>query len=344
MRSILTATVLLAVSCVHMRHPPQGPAPITDRGPRSFPLPGAKGELNVEALYFDEAGKRIWVPAGSTGNVDVIEVATGNVQPVTGFQVVEMEERKDHPVFGPSSLARGNGVIFIGNRGSSEVCTIDPLTLTRGGCTTVPSPPDAIAYVNATHELWSVNAESHTVTVLEAAKPQDLTVITTVLLAGAPLGAAVDQERGLFYTTLKNQDRALVIDVFEKKVVSDFAAGCGQSETRGLAVDPERQFAFVACDAMVTVLDLPHGGKVVSHEPAGEGLAHIAYVTGLHKLFAGAGNDARLTEFAVTEDGKLVATRTSPTVRGAKVVVADSNGNAFVADPKGRIIEIESKR
>lgn len=343
-RTSLLAVAFLAVSCVHLRHPPpQGPAPVTDRGPRMFPLPGANGELRVEALYFDEAGKRIWVPAGSTGNVDVIELATGNVQPVTGFQVVEMEEQKDRPVFGPSSLARGNGVVFVGNRGSSEVCTIDPLTLIRGGCTKVPARPDGLAYVDSTRELWVINGESHSITVFDASKPQDLVVTATLPLEGAPLGVAVDQQRHLFYTTLRDRDRALVIDVADKKVISNFDAGCGPGGTHGLVLDRERQFAIVACEAFVSVLDLPHGGKVVAHEPAGEDLSHLAYVESLHRLFAGSGKDAQLTEFAVTEDGKLVATRTSPTAHGAKVVVADSKGNAFIADPKGRIIEIESK-
>ncbi|MFT3843000.1 MAG: hypothetical protein QM723_38785 [Myxococcaceae bacterium] len=343
-RTAFASIVLLACACVHVRHPPpQGPPQVGDRGPRMFPLPGANGELHVEALYFDEPGKRIWVPAGSTGNVDVIEIATGNVQPVTGFQVVEMEEQKGRPVFGPSSLARGNGVVFVGNRGSSEVCTIDPLTLIRGGCTRVPARPDGLAYIDTTRELWVINGDSHSITVFDAARPQDLVQTATLPLEGAPLGVAVDQERHLFYTTLRDKDRTLVIDAADKKVISSFDTGCGAGGTHGLVLDRERQFAIVACDAFVSVLDLPHGGKVVSHEPAGEDLAHLAYVETLHRLFAGSGKNAQLTEFAVTEDGKLVATRTIPTVHGGKVVVADSKGNAFVADPKGRIIEIESK-
>ena len=44
--------------------------------------------------------------------------------------------------------------MYIGNRADANVCALDATTLARGGCLTIPSSPDGIAYVAKTHEVW----------------------------------------------------------------------------------------------------------------------------------------------------------------------------------------------
>ena len=56
----------------------------------------------------------------------------------------------------PATLTKAerHGRVYIGNRADANVCALDATTLARGGCLTIPSSPDGIAYVAKTHEVW----------------------------------------------------------------------------------------------------------------------------------------------------------------------------------------------
>src|SRR6476659_5466348 len=51
----------------------------------SLPLPGASGVVILDYLACDRAAGRVWVPAGSLGDVDVIDGAAGTISAVHGF-------------------------------------------------------------------------------------------------------------------------------------------------------------------------------------------------------------------------------------------------------------------
>src|SRR5262249_53741003 len=95
----------------------------------SIALPGGP-PVGMDYLAADPAHGRIWVPAGNTGNVDVVDVATGKVTPVGGFPTAP-SSRQGRPNMGPSSATIGDGVVWIGNRGDDSVCGIDERALTR---------------------------------------------------------------------------------------------------------------------------------------------------------------------------------------------------------------------
>ena len=108
---------------------------------------------------------RLWVPAGNTGSVDVIDAATDKIKQVEGFAVAQVKLRgKTRPV-GPSSVAIGDGAVYIGNRADSKICTIDARTLKLGDCVAfaassagMAAAPDGRIYIAATHELWATPA------------------------------------------------------------------------------------------------------------------------------------------------------------------------------------------
>src|SRR2546425_9491860 len=47
-------------------------------------LPGGP-PVGMDYLAYDAAHKRVWVPAGNTGNIDVVDVATGKVTAIGGL-------------------------------------------------------------------------------------------------------------------------------------------------------------------------------------------------------------------------------------------------------------------
>src|ERR1700694_797053 len=91
---------------------------------RAFPLPGGKPIL-MDYLVCDRATGRIWIPAGNTGSVDLIDGKNNSVTRIDGFAIGEKEIRGNKLTFGPSSAAVGDGVVYIGNRGDSSSCAVD---------------------------------------------------------------------------------------------------------------------------------------------------------------------------------------------------------------------------
>src|SRR5512135_644218 len=100
----------------------------------ALPLPGAPpaGPVFMDYLAYDRTHHRVWVPAGNTGSVDVIDVTNGTVARVAGFATTEVERRGSKHLVGPSSGTVGDGVVYIGNRGDSSVCAVGAESLRVG--------------------------------------------------------------------------------------------------------------------------------------------------------------------------------------------------------------------
>ena len=303
-----------------------------------MPLPGGP-PVGMDYLAYDAASGRIWVPAGNTGNVDVIDVATGKVTTVGGF-ATKPSPRPGRPSMGPSSVTVAGGVVWIGNRGDDRLCAFDARTLKKGACIGLASMPDGLAWVAPTHELWATTPRDDTLTIIgvSAGKPGAPAVVK---LDGAPEGYAVDAARGIFYTNLEDKDRTLAIDVKTRKVTATFAPGCGAEGPRGLALDPARRLLFVACTSGAVALDLAHDGKVVGRLTTGGGVDNIDYHPGRQLLYVASPKDGTLTIARVGAAGALTAVATAPTAKGARNAVVDARGTAYVPDsPDGKLIVV----
>src|SRR5262249_43755833 len=144
--------IVLLVGVIGCGHTSQTAAP---PALRSIALPGAPADgVFMDYLAYDRAHHRVWVPAGNTGSVDVIDVTSGAVTRIEGFPTQEMERRGKKRIVGPSSATVGGSHVYVGNRGDSSVCAVDASSLKKAGCVTLDSMPDGLAYVAATHEVW----------------------------------------------------------------------------------------------------------------------------------------------------------------------------------------------
>jgi DNA-binding beta-propeller fold protein YncE len=83
--------------------------------PRSIALPGAPpaGGVVMDFIAYDRAHGRVWVPAGNTGSVDVIDVATDKVTRIEGFATKEVERDGRKRTLGPSSVAIEDGAVLV---------------------------------------------------------------------------------------------------------------------------------------------------------------------------------------------------------------------------------------
>jgi len=305
----------------------------------SISLPGGP-PVGMDFLTYDRDTNRVWVPAGNTGNVDVIDVATGKVTVIGGFATAP-PRRPGRPRMGPSSATVGEGVVWIGNRGNNQLSGYDAKTLAPRGVVQLSSMPDGLAYAKTTHELWATTPGDKTITITRVdgriPSPQ-----ATIKLEGAPEGYAVDDARGLFYTNLEDKDRTLVIDIKTRKVVSNWPTGCGSEGPRGLALDTTHRWLFVACTNGMQTLDLEHDGKLLGRITTGAGVDNPEYDARTRLLFIASGAEGEMIIAHVDDKGLPQKVTSVPTAKGARNPVLDAHGNAYIEDSiNGRLLVVE---
>jgi len=293
------------------------------------PLPGASADgISIDYILFDPATKSVWVPAGNTGAVDVVDPATGTVRQITGFPTSEIGNGEHKRVVGPSSVATGDGSMYIANRGDFTICKVNPKTLERGLCRALDSMPDAMAYVAATKELWVTAPRDKSIRILDSTTLEQR---NKVIFQGNPEGFALDVTRGRIYTNMEDQDRTLAIDVKTHKIANTWKPGCGDEGPHGLRVDAKAGHLFVACSARVLVMDTQHDGAVLSSIDTGDGVDDIDYDAKTHLLYIGAAKAGTLTVASVDATGKLTIVATVPTHLGARNPAVTSDGTVFLA-------------
>jgi len=338
------ALLCLAVAGVagHMRAESASPSPSASYSVTGVALPGAApGGVFMDYIAYDAARHRVWIPAGNTGSVAVIDAKTDSVTPVTGFPTTEVERGGRKRTVGPSSASVGEGVVFVGNRGDSSVCGIGAVSLVKGACLTLDSMPDGVAYVAATKEVWVTTPRDKSIRILDASKPGALTAKAKVAFDGEPEGYAVDNARGTFFTNLEDKDRTLAIDVRSRKTVKTWLPQCGEDGPKGLALEAGNDFLVVACSDHVEVLDAGHDGQILSKLDTGAGVDNIDYVASRRELFAAASAAARLTIARLDAQGHLTAAASVDTAKGARNAVATEAGVAYLTDsPEGKVLVV----
>ena len=324
LRSTLALLVLLVVPAM-LRG--------ADYSVRTLTLPGGTpAGIGMDYIAFVKATNSVWVPAGNSGSVDVIDAATGKLRQITGFPTKEVTIRDRKRVLGPSSVTFGDGIVFIGSRGDDSVCAVDPKTLVRGTCTHLTSMPDGLAYVAPAKEVWVTAPRDKTIRILDAATLHEKATLT---FDGNPEGFAVDAKRHRFYTNLEDKDKTLAIDIASHKTVATWNPACGEDGPHGLRVDEASGHLFVACSAKVEVLDAAHDGAVLSSIDTGNGVDDFDYAAASHQLYVGAARDAKLTIARVDAAGHLSIVASVPTAAGARNPAVAGNGDVYLAHGGG---------
>jgi DNA-binding beta-propeller fold protein YncE len=323
--------LLLLVACATTRRETEAPSATV----QSIALPDASdGGVVTDYLAYDAAHHRVWVPAGNTGNVDVIDTATQAVTRISGFGTAEMERNGRKRVVGPSSVTLAGDVVYVGNRADSKICSIDAASLAVGACEKIDAMPDGIAWVGATREVWITTPRDQSIRILGGGR---------ITLDGDPEGYAVDDARGLFFTNLEDKDRTLAIDVKTRRVVSTWEPGCGSEGPRGLALDRSANLLIVACTDHVAVL---REGKVVSSLPTGAGVDNIDYVEARRELYVAAAGAAMLTVAKLEPaSGALSVVAQQPIAKGARNAVATEQGVAYIASgSEGAVLVVRARQ
>jgi len=326
---------------------PACPAVPSQLAVQKIALPGAPADgVYMDYVAYDRAHHRVWIPAGNTGSVDVIDTDSAAVRRIEGFAIDEQARRDGTKrVVGPSSVTVGDGVVYVGNRADHEVCAIDEASLRVGACVSLASMPDGIQYVAATHEVWVTTPRDDTITILRAPDPATLELGEVLHFDGQPECYQVDESRGVFYTNLEDRDKTLQIDLRTHEVRATWEPHCGEDGPKGIGLDHEHDLLLIACDDHVVLMDAAHDGAILWQVFTGEGVDNIDYVESRHELYAAAAGAAKLTIARLDPDQRaFVETQVVATHEGARNAVGTDEGDVYVPDTREGAVLLVTRR
>jgi DNA-binding beta-propeller fold protein YncE len=347
--AILCVLVSLPIAWLVNSEPLHAHTVATDYEVKPIPLLSGSDTIILDHLAYDPSKDRLWVPASNTGKVVVIDGSSDTRSNVSEFSTgeVELEGRKVR--LGPTSASIGEGVVYVGNRGDSTLCVIDSQTLARADCAPISrssaegdTGPHQVVYIASTRELWVTTGPGKSIQIFDASDPQHPKFKTKIELEGGTEGAALDNKRARFYTSIPERGSTIGIDVRSRKLVSRWDVG--SNDLQGLAIDTQRGFLFVACADHVVSLDSAHGGKLLDFIPTGAGLDDIDFSPEQKSLYVAAAITATLSIIEVSSDGKFRLKALVPTAEGARGVKVGKAEMAYVIDPaQGRILKVTHK-
>ena len=301
------------------------------------PFSTRAGPVQVDYLAVEEPSGRVWVPGGNSGEVYVYDPLSARMSAIAGFGVATRGGRS----LGPSSVTFDGERAYVGDRGDSTVCGVDRKTLSKTTCVALPTPPDGVAYVETTKEVWVTTPRTRSLTLVSFADPAHPKVVKVLPLPGEPEGYAVDAVRGVFFTNLEDADRTLAIDVRTREVLENVSPACGADGPRGLALDEQHHVLWVACPDHVLGLDVnAHLRARGQPFKTGAGLDTIAFDSARGLLYAAGGRSGTLTVARwAAESGTWQPVGTEPSAPGVRAVVVAPDGTAFLPDSAhGRLL------
>jgi len=304
------------------------------------PLPGGDGGIGFDDLGFAPALGKLLVPAGRTGNLDLVDPASRQIVPIGGFSSQGSFARGHGE--GTTSADYGRGLIFATDRTAKQLVVVDPATRTVVAKAGLAGSPDYVRWVAATGEIWVTQPDSDRIEIFTlpasgAPVPAHKEFVAT---PGGPESLVVDSARNRAYTHLWKAT-TLAIDLKTRAIVARWPNRCAGS--RGIALDARRGFLFAGCaEGKAVVLDVLHDGAVRDTLSAGAGVDIIDYNPSLGHLYLPGAESETMAILGVSRAGKLSLLATVKTARAAHCVAADDHRQAWVCDPgRGRLLLVD---
>lgn len=310
-------------------------------------LPGTTGSITFNDMVYDPRLAKVLIPANETGNLFLVDPDTYKAAAISGFTP---QKNANGQLEGLTSVATGRDLLFAANQGARSLSVIDPLTGAILSSAPLMSAPGYVRYVPATNELWVTEEAVGQIEVLtvpggETPKPVNSGVIP---VPDGPESLVIDKLHGVAYTNRPAKGLTVVINVLTRNVVKEWGNGC--SEARGLALDEDNGYLFVACkEGKLVMLDTKNDGAQITSLSFGGDLNTIGYNPTQKHVYLPSSASALLLILKVADAGGETRTGitldrlgTADTALGANCVVADDRNNVWVCDPThGRVLLIK---
>src|SRR5215469_10222979 len=321
MRSLLFPLVAIVVSIAVC-------AAAEDLAMRPLPLPNGAGGIGFDDMGFVPSLHKVLVPAGRSGNLDLVDPDTLAVTAIGGFSSASAFGGGHGQ--GVTSADAGRGLLFATDRDAKRLNVIDPTTRSVVATAPLASGPDYVRFVATTGEVWVTEPGAHRIEIFSLPPEAAPVHMGFISVPGGPESLLIDPKRGRAYTHLWS-DTTLAIDLKTRKLVARWKNGCKGS--RGIAMDDARGFLFVGCDeGKLSVLSLSTGAQL-GQASSGDGVDIIAYNPQLHHGYLPGEESATLAVIGISSKGEATVLQTVKTARGSHCAAADDRGNVYICDP-----------
>jgi hypothetical protein len=304
--------------------------------PTPLALPGSDGGIGFDDMGFAPSLHKVLVPAGRSGNLDLIDPDTKQVTAIGGFS--SRTSFGGGHGRGVTSADEGRGLLFATDRDAKQLKVVDPKTQSVIATAPLASGPDYVRYVSATDEVWVTEPSAARIEVFSLPRngASKLAHVDFISIPGGPESLVVDNKRGRAYTHLWT-DTTLAIDLKSRKIAQRWNNGC--SGSRGIAMDEARGFLFVGCDeGKLKVLDLNTGAQLGSAS-SGSGVDIIAYNSHLAHAYLPGEESATMAIIGISSKGAAAVLATAKTAEGVHCAAADDRDQVYICDPaRGRIL------
>jgi YVTN family beta-propeller protein len=264
------------------------------------------GEGGWDYVTIDTARHRVFI--GRENRVMVVDEPTGKLVGEIGGTL-----NRVHGV--AFSYATGHG--FITSGGDSTVTMFDLATLKVLGTTTAADDADAILYDGATGNLFTMNGDANSSSVIDAKTGKR---IGTIALGGKP-EFGVSDGAGKLYANIEDKNEVVEIDAKARKVVRRWPITPCESPT-GLAIDAAHHHLFSGCRNRLMAISDAAAGKLMTTVPIGAGVDANAYDASMNLAFSSNG-DGTLTVVGQEGSGKFVVAQTAQTAPSARTMALD---------------------
>ena len=196
---------------------------------KSYAINAAQGssQESFNGIFVDSPSRRVYVTHGT--ELQVMDADSGAaIGTIPGFT-------QNDSVAIASEFNRG----FITDRPQAKVVIFDLQSLKTVGEAKTDAGVSGIVYDAASKRVFTLNSDSHSSTVIDAASGK---VLKTIDLGGTPAGAVAD-DQGTLYATVADKNEIAVIDSRELTIKSRWPVAPAENPS-ALAIDRQHRRLF----------------------------------------------------------------------------------------------------
>lgn len=263
------------------------------------------GDTFWDYLKFDPSTRQLFISRGD--HVAVVNVDSGKeVADIGGMQGI-------HGIVLAPEFNRG----FVTDGRGAKVWIFDLKTLQVTG--SAPAAPDADGevYDPASKRVFTMNGDSKSSTVIDAATGK---VLGTIDLGGGPEFPVADGQ-GHVYANIESTSEIVEIDSNTMKITHRWPLAPAESPS-GLAIDTKNRILFSGCHNKMMAIVNADTGKVIATPAIGQGVDATRFDEGTGYAFSSNG-DGTLTVIHEDSPTQFSVVENVSTERGARTMALD---------------------
>ncbi len=297
-------------------------APLTASGNIQLP-PDTAGQPSIDLLRLDPKAGRLYVPHGSSGTLELIDLKTGKlIGSIHGLTEVLAVATTPDP-----------GIVFTSN-GDGTVAVVDVVAMKTLHRIQVSGSPDAIEYDPGRDQIVESLGSARELAFIDRSTLN----VTTIGLPGVPELMALNSTSGTMFLAIHDLNEVVVLDLATRQITKTYK-GCGIDSPTGLAYDPDQGRLFVA-DSLIgqlSILDVVLD-KCLGSVDIGKGADQIAYNPHTHHVYTADGGSGYVS---VVDSVTMKPVGVVGTAPGASTLAADpTTDKVYVAVKKSGFIAV----